>query len=144
MARLEGRKGRLLGLLPVHWAMIGIIAMALVYGGLALSQGAAVSYASVREALVSARNVQVIGFPHHTNKGSYDALGNWTFDMQGEDGTVMPVVFAKAKPANFEEATEIVAYGKYDPAAQHFVADSMLVKCPTKYQEQAEAAASGR
>ncbi|MBA3945276.1 MAG: cytochrome c maturation protein CcmE [Herpetosiphonaceae bacterium] len=129
---------RLMGLSPMHWLMLAIIAVALVYGGLSLRKGTVVSYASVPEAKQTARSVQVFGFLH--NKGSYDAAGNWVFDIQGNNGDLMTVVYTKAKPANFEEAQSIVATGKYDSATKHFQADALLVKCPSKYQEQAKVA----
>ena len=48
----------------------------------------------------------------------------------------MQVIYAKPRPANFEKAISIVAIGRYDEAKNVFVADDMLVKCPSKYQEQ--------
>lgn len=132
----EHRPPRFLGLRPLHWLMLAIIATALGYGGLALSEGVAVSYASVSEAKASARSVQVAGYLHHTNKGSYDQAGNWVFDIQGDDGEVLTVAYPKAKPANFEQAIQVFATGKYDPRQSRFVADNLLIKCPSKYQEQ--------
>ena len=52
------------------------------------------------------------------------------------NGKVVKVVYAKPKPANFEQAVSIVAIGHYDAAKGAFLADDMLVKCPSKYQEQ--------
>jgi cytochrome c-type biogenesis protein CcmE len=34
------------------------------------------------------------------------------------------------------DAVEAVAIGKYDPAAEVFEADELLMKCPSKYEEQ--------
>ena len=51
-------------------------------------------------------------------------------------GKVVQVVYAKPRPANFEQAISIVAIGRYDQSKGVFVADDMLVKCPSKYQEQ--------
>jgi cytochrome c-type biogenesis protein CcmE len=38
----------------------------------------------------------------------------------------------------------VVATGKYDHRSDQFVADQLLVKCPSKYQEQAQAASTSR
>jgi cytochrome c-type biogenesis protein CcmE len=46
----------------------------------------------------------------------------------------MRVRYHGLKPANFEEAISIVAIGRYDGSEKVFVADKLLVKCPSKYQ----------
>ncbi|MDQ5854294.1 MAG: cytochrome c maturation protein CcmE [Chloroflexota bacterium] len=137
MATLASERGRgpAFGLRPVHWIMIGIIALALGAGGYSLRGGALVSYASVPEAKAQARHVQVFGYLY--SKGHYDEQGRWQFDIQGENGDVLTVVYPHAKPGNFEQAISVVAIGKYDQQAQKFMADQLLVKCPSKYQEQA-------
>ena len=125
-----GSHPQVLGVRPVHW-----IAVALGGGAHALGGGAMVAYASVAEAKMQDRNVQVFGYLY--SKGAYDDQGRWQFDIQGENGDVLAVVYPKPKPANFEQAISVVAIGKYDRQAQKFVADQLLVKCPSKYQEQA-------
>ncbi len=130
------RRGRVLGLRPIHWMMLGIIALALGGGAYALSGGTMVAYASIPEAKAQGRNVQVFGYLY--SKGAYDDKGNWQFDIQGENGDVMTVVYPRTKPGNFEQAISVVAMGRYDPRSDKFIADQLLVKCPSKYQEQAE------
>ena len=143
MATLAAERGRrrAFGLRPIQWIMIGIIALALVAGGYSLRGGAMVSYASGAEAKQAPRNVPVFGYPY--SKGSYHAQGRWQFDIQGEDGDVLTVVYPHTKPANFEQAISVVAMGRYDQQSRHFMADQLLVKCPSKYQEQAELNAVG-
>ncbi len=138
MATLATHKSQraVLGLKPIHWMMLGIIALALGGGGYSLSNGAMVAYASIPEARAQSRSVQVFGYLY--SKGAYDEKGNWQFDIQGENGEVMTVVYPHTKPANFEQAISVVAIGRYDDAQQKFVADRLLVKCPSKYQEQVE------
>ncbi|HEX5692130.1 MAG TPA: cytochrome c maturation protein CcmE, partial [Roseiflexaceae bacterium] len=79
-------------------------------------------------------NVQLAGFLGST--GAYDPNGNFTFDLQDNTGKMVKVVYAKPKPANFEQAVSVVAIGHYDAGKSAFVAEDMLVKCPSKYQEQ--------
>lgn len=124
------------GLRPLHLLMAGIVALAVGGGAYALSGGTMVAYASIPEAKAQARNVQVFGYLY--SKGKYDDQGHWQFDIQGENGDVMTVVYAHTKPGNFEQAISVVAIGRYDRQAQKFMADQLLVKCPSKYQEQAE------
>ena len=130
----ERRRGPVFGLRPVQWIMIGIVVLALGLGAYSLRGGAMVAYASIAEAKAQPRHVQVFGYLY--SKGSYDQEGRWTFDIQGENGDVMTVVYPHTKPGNFEQAISVVAVGKYDHQSQHFVADQLLVKCPSKYQEQ--------
>ena len=135
----ERRRGRIVGLRPVQWIMVGMIALALGAGGYALRGGTMASYASVAEAKAQERNVQVFGYLY--SKGAYDEQGRWHFDIQGDNGDVLTVVYPHTKPANFEQAISVVAIGQYDRQSDHFVADRLLVKCPSKYQEQAASSA---
>jgi cytochrome c-type biogenesis protein CcmE len=56
--------------------------------------------------------------------------------LQDSTGKLVKVIYPKPKPANFEQAVSVVAIGHYDAGKQAFLADDMLVKCPSKYQEQ--------
>jgi cytochrome c-type biogenesis protein CcmE len=55
--------------------------------------------------------------------------------LQDNTGKLVKVVYAKPKPSNFEQAVSVVAIGHYDVQQQAFIADDLLVKCPSKYQE---------
>jgi cytochrome c-type biogenesis protein CcmE len=50
----------------------------------------------------------------------------------------MPVIYRGVIPGNFDQATSIVAIGRYQ--GDHFEAEQLLVKCPSKYQAEAEKA----
>ncbi len=52
--------------------------------------------------------------------------------LLADNGDRLPVTFSASRPANFEQAIQVTAVGKYD--GQVFQADNLLVKCPTKYQ----------
>ena len=54
---------------------------------------------------------------------------------------VMPVEYRGVIPGNFDQAVSIVAIGQYQ--GDHFEASQLLVKCPSKYQAEAENAAKG-
>lgn len=69
--------------------------------------------------------------------GEYDEQGRWTFMLQDENGKMVKVISDDPRPANFEQAISIVAIGRYDEIEGAFVADDLLVKCPSKYQETA-------
>lgn len=118
---------------PLHIAGIGIILIAIVYGALGFQSGFRSYTQSVDEAIASSRSVQLAGFLGTT--GEFDAKGRFTFMLQDEDGKLIKVVSDDPRPANFEQAISIVAIGRYDQAEQAFLADDLLVKCPSKYQE---------
>ena len=54
------------------------------------------------------------------------------FDLKDEQGEVLTVEYSGIIPGNFDQATNIVAIGRYDGGT--FEADQLLVKCPSKYQ----------
>jgi cytochrome c-type biogenesis protein CcmE len=54
------------------------------------------------------------------------------FNLKDEQGQVMKVEYRGVIPGNFDQATSIVAIGRY--AGDKFEADQLLVKCPSKYQ----------
>jgi cytochrome c-type biogenesis protein CcmE len=114
---------------------MGIIMVALVFGMFGVQSGYRSYTTSVVEAATSGRDVQLAGFLGST--GEYDEQGRWTFMLQDEQGEMVKIVSNDPRPANFEQATSIVAIGRYDSTEQAFLADDLLVKCPSKYQEQA-------
>ena len=118
---------------PLHLAAVGIIMIAVVYGVFGIQDGFRAYTTSVAEAEASGRSVQLAGFLG--SKGEYDEKGRWTFMLQDESGQMVKVVSNEPKPSNFEQAISIVAIGRYDGGEQAFMADSLLVKCPSKYQE---------
>ncbi len=119
---------------PLHIAAIGIILVAVVYGIFGVQDGFRAYTTSVAEAETSGRSVQLAGFLG--SKGEYDAKGRWTFMLEDENGKMVKIISGDPKPSNFEQAISIVAIGRYDESEKAFVADSLLVKCPSKYQEQ--------
>lgn len=119
---------------PLHIAGIGIIVIAIVYAAFGFQSGFRSYTTKVDEAVASSRSVQLAGFLGST--GEYDAAGRFTFMLQDEDGKLVKVISDDPRPANFEHAISIVAIGRYDRGEQAFVADDLLVKCPSKYQEQ--------
>jgi cytochrome c-type biogenesis protein CcmE len=64
-----------------------------------------------------------------------------SFRLKDSKGQVLPVEYRGVVPGNFDQATSIVAIGRY----QHdqFVAEQLLVKCPSKYQAEAERGKTG-
>lgn len=125
---------------PLHIVGIGIVLLAVGFGAFGFREGFRSYTTSIDEAVNSSRNVQLAGFLGST--GGYDERGRFTFDIQDENGKLLKVVSDDPRPANFEQAISIVAIGRYDAAEQAFLADDLLVKCPSKYQEQLDVQAA--
>lgn len=64
-----------------------------------------------------------------------------SFRLRDDRGQVLPVVYHGVVPGNFDQATSIVAIGRYQD--QTFQAEQLLVKCPSKYQAEAEKGKTG-
>ena len=58
----------------------------------------------------------------------------FTFKMKDDKGHVFDVTYPGVKPSNFEQATEVIAIGRYIEGK--FAAEQILVKCPSKYQAE--------
>jgi cytochrome c-type biogenesis protein CcmE len=66
------------------------------------------------------------------NSPKYDMqAARLDFTLQDKLGDTIPVVYNKPKPANFDQASHVKAIGAYRDGA--FMADSLLLKCPSKY-----------
>lgn len=61
-----------------------------------------------------------------------------SFRLRDSQGEVLPVEYRGVIPGNFDQATSIVAIGHYQDGK--FAAEQLLVKCPSKYQAEAEKA----
>lgn len=122
---------------PLHMIGIAIIALSIVLGYYGLSSSMRPYTTSVAEAKTSSRGVQLAGFLG--SKGEYNADGKFTFLLQDSTGNKVTVVSNEPKPSNFEQAVSIVAIGQYDAKTGEFMAENLLVKCPSKYQEQMSA-----
>ncbi|MCC6128599.1 MAG: cytochrome c maturation protein CcmE [Acidobacteria bacterium] len=115
-----------------YWAG-AVIIIAVLALGLSTFTKSMTPYVTFDEAREAQRTVQVMG---GLEKGTsrYDtSTKTLHFNLIDEKTrAVMPVAYRDIKPANFEEAVSIVAIGKYH--GKEFVAEKLLVKCPSKYQ----------
>lgn len=92
------------------------------------------SYVSIKEAIASEQHVQVAGLLVEEST-SYDIKNNLLiFKLKEPNGDELLIHYNKSKPANFENADKIVAIGKYDKSNHAFIANELLVKCPSKYE----------
>jgi cytochrome c-type biogenesis protein CcmE len=113
--------------------LIGIIIIVVfvIFGTLSF-RTSLTPYVSFEEAKRMASTVQVIG-KVVSGESSYDTTTHlFHFTLRDPGDAVLEVVFDGTRPANFEQATDVVAIGRYQN--ERFVANQILVKCPSKYQ----------
>lgn len=117
--------------------VIAVVLLAVAAGiGLTSFKKTMTPYITFREARGASGMVQVSGTlanKDYTLKAAEQFL---RFQLKDLNGDVMPVVYRGTIPGNFDQAVSIVAIGEY--RGDHFEADKLLVKCPSKYQTMAE------
>jgi cytochrome c-type biogenesis protein CcmE len=91
-------------------------------------------YVSLDDAKKSSKVVQVKG-QRVVGSENFDVEKKvFTFKMADDKGEQFEVIYHGVKPANLEQAEEIVVIGRYTQG--HFEAEQLLVKCPSKYQAE--------
>ena len=120
-----------------HIIAIALIAVAIaaLIGSLSDSS----TYADLNEAMANpGREYHVVGVLDRSQEIVYEPSQNASltqFTMQDLQGRSCRVKLAKAKPQDFERSERIVLIGEAS-ADGEFHARDMLMKCPSKYNEQ--------
>lgn len=115
--------------------LLGLLLLAFVgYAGWSFADSVT-PYVGIAEARKSSSNVQVKGLLAANAPAPHMEGNDFVFTLQDEDtGETMPVRYHGAKPDQFDQAHHIVAIGKFKDTA--FAADKLLIKCPSKYEQQ--------
>jgi cytochrome c-type biogenesis protein CcmE len=109
-----------------------IIIAFIIFAGLTLRKSLT-PYVSLADAKKTQSTVQVKGV--RVNNGHFDMEEEtFNFKMADDKGEEFNVVYKGVKPSNFEQATEVVAIGRFQNGT--FQAEQLLVKCPSKYEAQ--------
>ena len=93
-----------------------------------------VPYVSYSEAVSKGEYVQIIG--------KIDRVKGLTADKDGLRFTIVDrnssisVMYKGESPKNIDIAEKIVAIGVYDKNTRMFIADTILTKCPSKYEKR--------
>lgn len=115
---------------PAVWVGLAIIVAALAFSSRAFVTSLT-PYVTFQDARAAKGNVQVMG--KLEKKGiSYGTGETLEFTLVDDKGDRLRVSYGASRPANFEQAVQVTAIGKYDGAILQ--ADKLLVKCPSKYQ----------
>jgi cytochrome c-type biogenesis protein CcmE len=83
--------------------------------------------------------VQVRGKILHETARFDDQIHALCFQIQDDKGAKIEVVYRGAKPESFDTAPETAAHGmigKNSAGEEVFNSDSLVVKCPTKYDDK--------
>lgn len=102
--------------------------------GFSAFKNALTPYVSFREAKAAGRTVQVSGVVNRAQVTFDPRSGTLKFPLKDHEGEIMNVIFEGGKPNNFDQAEQIVAIGRSE--GDTFRADSLLTKCPSKYEEE--------
>jgi cytochrome c-type biogenesis protein CcmE len=95
------------------------------------------TYSNFKEAISSGERVKVVGKLNKLIPTSYDALNSpniFKFHMTDDKGLTKEVILNKAKPQDFERSEQIVITGEMK--GDQFIADEILMKCPSKYKQE--------
>jgi cytochrome c-type biogenesis protein CcmE len=117
---------------------LGLVAVAVVIGVSSFKK-TVTPYISFVEARRSSGLVQVNGVLADKEYVMKQEEQYLSFRLKDDHGEVLPVEYRGVIPGNFDQATSIVAIGRYHDGT--FAAEQLLVKCPSKYQAEAEQAA---
>lgn len=122
-----------------RFLIVGLaVAIAMGYLGFTAFQGASMYYLTVDELL--ARNdaaygeqVRLMGKVEDGSVVKNSESDTLRFAVTNEDGTSLPVVYSGMVPDAFKQGADVVVEGSLTQAGT-FQADSLLVKCPSKYE----------
>jgi cytochrome c-type biogenesis protein CcmE len=114
------------------------IILAIVYLVVTGVQSAATYFLTVgelrqQESTMLNRNVRVSGQVDETTIAFDNRDLVLTFDIFDETGQRLPVVFNGPKPDQMRDGAEAIVEGKWD--GQEFTANTLLLKCPSRYEE---------
>lgn len=91
-------------------------------------------YMNFDQAFESGAKAHVVGGWVEEEAFTYDRSQNiFKFHMTDEIGNIREVQYSNPKPPNFEDADQLVVEGH--SSGEIFVAESILVKCPSKYEQ---------
>jgi len=126
-----------------RFLIIGLaVAVALSYLGFTAFQGASMYYLTVDELLARTEDgygerVRVMGTVMDGSVEKNAETDALHFAVTSDDGASLPVVYSGMVPDAFKQGADVVVEGSWTPG-QAFAADSLLVKCPSKYEAPPE------
>lgn len=122
-----------------HVAIIVCIAVAI--GAIIVTMSDASTYVGFDKAYAQpGTKYTVIGYLDKDAPMNYDARAQkFVFTAIDKEGKKQQVVYNQPKPQDFERSEEVTMKGFASDSA--FIAEEILMKCPSKYNEQNDMAA---
>lgn len=112
----------------------GVVIVVFILFGMRTFMRHVTPYVSIAEVRRLHKTVQVSGLLG-ADKGVYDSqTHSLRFTLSDRHGDSLLVVYRGIKPANFDNASSVVAIGKYESGV--FKAERLLLKCPSKYKDR--------
>ena len=118
--------------------VIGLVVVLIVQA--TMSTGA--YYLTVAE--LEARGATLVGERVRVSGAVVDGSEDWSpkemtlrFAIHDEGGNPLPIVFYGPRPDNFQRAAEAIVEGELLPDGS-FQANTLLLKCPSRYEEEPE------
>jgi len=118
-------------------SIFGIVIIAVLIAMIISIYGDSSTYASFAEAQATESELHVVGQLNKDKELVYNPTENasyFSFYMLDEKGNECKVVFNGSKPQDFERSEQIVLTGRM--VGQDFHASKILMKCPSKYNDQ--------
>jgi len=120
----------------IHIIIILILVIAIAVVITTISDSS--TYSDFAEAAKSpGKELHIIGKLDRSKPIEYDAKKDanlFTFYIIDSKGIVKQVVYHNAKPQDFEKSEKVVVVGSMQ--ADTFIAKSLLLKCPSKYNDK--------
>ncbi len=117
--------------------IIGLIMIAVAVGFLISMVKDVVNYSDFDMAIQSGSRVKVVGVLSKDKPMVYNPQkdpNHFTFFIKDEKGNEKKVILNQSKPQDFEMSEQIVVTGTMKNDS--FVADEILLKCPSKYKDE--------
>lgn len=117
-------------------SIIGMVVIAIAIGVIMSTYADSSTYGTFSEAVESQKELHVVGVLQKEKELVYNPqvdANYFSFYMIDNDGKECKVVFAGAKPQDFERSEQIVLTGQM--VGDSFHANKILMKCPSKYTE---------
>ncbi len=137
---LAEEKGRGINMKFVIGGLVLVIIVAALMVQATMTTGA--YYMTVDE--INRAGASLVGERVRVSGSVVDGSEDWTpqevtlrFKIAGEDGAQLPIVFFGPRPDNFQRAASAIVEGQLLPDGS-FQAESLLLKCPSRYEEEPE------
>jgi cytochrome c-type biogenesis protein CcmE len=115
------------------WTILGVAAIvAFVAFGAGAFRSNLTPYVSFQQARATKDAVQVAGKLVQGSDAFEESSSRLLFTLTDDHGDTLRIAYKGLKPGNFNEATQVVAIGRFHGGVLE--AEKLLVKCPSKYQ----------